>query len=97
MHKPWRGPYDVDTTFHEPFVLFGYLASLTKRIELVTGVIILPQRQTVLRGSTLGQLKSESIAAEVAKVIGVFIVPSGSDPTLDCETIRTSSLLLAVL
>jgi probable F420-dependent oxidoreductase len=33
--------------FHEPFVLFGYLAALT-RLELVTGVIILPQRQTVL-------------------------------------------------
>src|SRR5207302_10394316 len=33
--------------FHEPFVLFGYLAALT-HLELVTGVIILPQRQTVL-------------------------------------------------
>jgi probable F420-dependent oxidoreductase len=29
-------------------VLYGYLAGLTKRVELVTGVIILPQRQTVL-------------------------------------------------
>ena len=46
-HKPWRGPYDVDTTFHEPFVLFGYLAALTS-LELVTGIIILPQRQTAL-------------------------------------------------
>jgi probable F420-dependent oxidoreductase len=44
----WRGPYTSDTLFHEPFVLFGYLAGLTKRIELVTGVIILPQRQTAL-------------------------------------------------
>ena len=44
----WRGPYTSETLFHEPFVLFGYLAALTKRIELVTGVIILPQRQTVL-------------------------------------------------
>jgi probable F420-dependent oxidoreductase len=34
--------------FHEPFVLFGHLAALTKRLELVTSVIILPQRQTVL-------------------------------------------------
>src|SRR3984893_10456986 len=33
--------------FHEPFVLFGYLAALTK-LELVTAVIILPQRQTAL-------------------------------------------------
>jgi probable F420-dependent oxidoreductase len=44
----WRGPYTSESLFHEPFVLFGYLAALTKRLELVTGVIILPQRQTVL-------------------------------------------------
>jgi probable F420-dependent oxidoreductase len=34
--------------FHEPFVLFGYLAAFTRRLELVTGVIILGQRQTAL-------------------------------------------------
>ena len=44
---PWTGPYNVDTTFHEPFVLFGYLAGLCT-LELVTGIIILPQRQTAL-------------------------------------------------
>ena len=44
----WRPPYTYRDPFHEPFVLFGYLAGLTKKIELVTGVIILPQRQTVL-------------------------------------------------
>jgi probable F420-dependent oxidoreductase len=44
----WRGPYNRETSFHEPFVLFGYLAGLTRRLELVTGVIILPQRQTAL-------------------------------------------------
>jgi probable F420-dependent oxidoreductase len=47
VHKGWRGPYDVDSTFHEPFVLFGYLAAITS-VELVAGVIILPQRQTAL-------------------------------------------------
>jgi len=46
-HAPWRGPYNVHTTFHEPFVMFGYLAACTQ-LELVTGVIILPQRQTAL-------------------------------------------------
>jgi len=46
-HAPWRGPYNVHTTFHEPFVTFGYLAACTQ-LELVTGVIILPQRQTAL-------------------------------------------------
>ncbi len=44
----WRGPYTSDTPFHEPFVLFGYLAAVTRKLELVTGVIILPQRQTAL-------------------------------------------------
>ena len=43
----WTGPYDVRTTFHEPMVVFGYLAALTS-MELVTGILILPQRQTVL-------------------------------------------------
>ena len=47
VHAPWQGPYDVDTTFHEPFVLFGHLAAITA-MELVTGIIILPQRQTAL-------------------------------------------------
>jgi len=47
VHAPWTGPYDVHTTFHEPFVLFGYLAGVTS-LELVTGVLILPQRQTAL-------------------------------------------------
>jgi probable F420-dependent oxidoreductase len=47
IHTLWDRPYDVRTTFREPFVLFGYLAALTS-LELVTGVIILPQRQTAL-------------------------------------------------
>ena len=46
-HRPgWQG-YTHQDMFHEPFVLFGYLAAVT-RLELVTGVIILPQRQTIL-------------------------------------------------
>jgi probable F420-dependent oxidoreductase len=48
VHEGWSGPYDVHTTFHEPFVMFGYLAGVTRTLELVTGVIILPQRQTTL-------------------------------------------------
>jgi probable F420-dependent oxidoreductase len=47
VHAPWHRPYDVHTTFHEPMVLFGYLAAFTS-LELVTGIIILPQRQTAL-------------------------------------------------
>ncbi|NJC73290.1 LLM class F420-dependent oxidoreductase [Planosporangium thailandense] len=43
----WTGPYDVRTQFHEPMVLFGYLAAFTS-LELVNGILVLPQRQTVL-------------------------------------------------
>src|SRR5262249_9193369 len=45
---PLWGPYTERDPFHDPFVAFGYIAAITKRIELVTGIIILPQRQTVL-------------------------------------------------
>ena len=44
----WDSPFTYRHTFHEPFVLFGFCAAVTRRIELVTGVIILPQRQTAL-------------------------------------------------
>jgi probable F420-dependent oxidoreductase len=40
--------YNHESLFHEPMVLFGYLAALTSTVELVTKIIILPQRQTVL-------------------------------------------------
>ena len=42
----WTG-YTYKDLFHEPLVLFGYLAALTQ-LELVPSVIILPQRQTAL-------------------------------------------------
>lgn len=44
----WSGPYTSESLFHELFVLYGYLAGVTTSIELVTGVLILPQRQTAL-------------------------------------------------
>ena len=47
VHRGWDRPYDSATTFHEPLVMFGFLAALTS-LELVTGIIILPQRQTAL-------------------------------------------------
>ncbi len=34
--------------FHDPFVLFGYLAGCTKKLGFSTGVLILAQRQAVL-------------------------------------------------
>lgn len=44
---PERSYSDKDP-FHDPLVAFAYLAGLTTRIELITGVVVLPQRQTVL-------------------------------------------------
>jgi len=45
---PLWGPYTERDPFHDPLVMFGYLAAVTSRIELATGVMILPQRQTAL-------------------------------------------------
>jgi probable F420-dependent oxidoreductase len=45
---PLVGPYTERDPFHDPFVMFSYLAGRTERLEFVTGVIILPQRQTAL-------------------------------------------------
>lgn len=47
-HPELAGRYTSDSMFHEVFVLFGFLAALTTRLELVSGVLILPQRQTTL-------------------------------------------------
>ncbi len=38
----------IDRPYHEPFVLFGFVAGATRRLELATSIVILPQRQTVL-------------------------------------------------
>ena len=45
---PLWGPYTERDPFHDPFVMFAYLAGMTERIHFATGVLILPQRQTVL-------------------------------------------------
>ncbi|HEY7225104.1 MAG TPA: LLM class F420-dependent oxidoreductase [Micromonosporaceae bacterium] len=55
VHRGWKGPYDIDSTFHEPFVLFGYLAAITE-LELITGIVILPQRQTALVAKQAAQV-----------------------------------------
>jgi probable F420-dependent oxidoreductase len=47
VHEGWNRPYTLRTTFRELFVFFGFLAAVTD-LELVTGIIILPQRQTAL-------------------------------------------------
>src|SRR5881227_3107510 len=42
------GPYTEHDPFHDPFVMFAYLAAITERIGFATGILILPQRQTAL-------------------------------------------------
>jgi len=44
----WTGPYDMNTPFQDPFVLFSYLSGITTTLRFATGVVILPQRQAVL-------------------------------------------------
>ena len=44
----WSGAYKHTDSFYEPLVLFGHIAGMTQKIELATGIIILPQRQTTL-------------------------------------------------
>lgn len=44
----FEGPYDSEVAFHEPLVTFGFLAACTTTVELVTAILILPQRQAVL-------------------------------------------------
>ena len=50
------GPYTEESLFHEPFVLFGYFAAMTQRVELATGILILPQRQTALVAKQAAQI-----------------------------------------
>jgi probable F420-dependent oxidoreductase len=45
---PLTGPYTEHDPFHDPFVMFAYLAGITERIGFATGILVLPQRQTAL-------------------------------------------------
>ena len=43
-----NGPYTEKDGFQDPFVFFGFAAAVSEKLELVTGVLCLPQRQTAL-------------------------------------------------
>src|SRR5580693_7957556 len=45
---PLTGPYTERDPFHDPFVMFAYLAGITERIGFATGILVLPQRPTAL-------------------------------------------------
>ena len=48
IHKDLIGGFTTGDMFHEPFVVFAYMAAVTSRLELVTAVLVLGQRQTAL-------------------------------------------------
>jgi probable F420-dependent oxidoreductase len=55
LHPGWHGVYDIDDAFSEPLVLFGFLSAFSS-LELVTGVIVLPQRQAALVAKQAAQV-----------------------------------------
>ena len=52
----FRGPYDKDVAFHEPLTTFAFIAGVTERLEMITTIMILPQRQTVLAAKQAAQV-----------------------------------------
>ncbi|MDP7390476.1 MAG: LLM class F420-dependent oxidoreductase [Alphaproteobacteria bacterium] len=52
----FRAYYTIDNAFHEPLILFSYLAGVTSKIGFVTAILILPQRPTVLVAKQAAQL-----------------------------------------
>lgn len=52
----WTGPYDHTDAFHEPLVLFGFLAAHTKRIGFATSILVLPQRETALVAKQVAEI-----------------------------------------
>ncbi len=66
----FEGPYDSNTAFHEPMVLFGFLAACTEHVELVTAILILPQRQTVLVAKQAAEI---AILSNDRLVLGVGV------------------------
>jgi len=52
----FKGPYDKDVAFHEPLTTFAYIAGVTETIELVTTILILPQRQTALVAKQVAEI-----------------------------------------
>src|SRR5690349_624738 len=55
-HPGFRGPYTHESMFHEIMVLFGFVAAVAPELELITGVVIAPQRQTVLLAKQAAEL-----------------------------------------
>ena len=65
----WSGPYTYNDPFQEPLTLFSFMAGFTEVLEFITGIIILPQRQTALvakQAATLDVLSGGRLRLGVA-------------------------------
>ena len=65
----WSGPYSYKDPFEEPLTLFSFLSGVTKSLEFITGIIILPQRETALfakQAATLDVLSQGRLRLGVA-------------------------------
>ena len=67
----FAGRYTAASQFHEPFVTFGYMAALTSKIEFVTGILILPQRQTALVAKQAAEVDVLSGVSDLAIIRAV--------------------------
>jgi probable F420-dependent oxidoreductase len=47
-NPPLTGPYTEKDSFYDPFTFFSFAAALSDTLEFVTGVLVLPQRQTAI-------------------------------------------------
>jgi len=80
----WRYVHDADDAFHEVFVLLGFLAAVTRRIELVTGVLVLPMRGTALVAKQAAEIDLLS-GGRLRLGVGVGVKP---EEFLACELPR---------
>jgi probable F420-dependent oxidoreductase len=66
----WSGPYTNADQFHEPLTLFSYLSAVTTHVTFITGVLVLPQRQTALVAKQTAEL---DIVSEGRLRVGVGV------------------------
>ena len=55
-HSELELPYDTESLFHEPLVLFGFVAACAPKLHLLSGIVILPQRQTALVAKQMAEV-----------------------------------------
>lgn len=74
---------NATTPYHEPFVTMGYLAAVTSRIKLTTGVLVLPQRQTALAAKQAAEV---DVLSGGRLILGVGV----GNSALEYEALRES-------